>query len=101
MLALLLDVSVQRKGKERGVYNQMLDIKGPTDVRSTSPFGGRFGGAGSGEGAVPDVVVREPSTDLQRPYKVRKPIEAQSFGYERPEEQTSYGGSGHEWDERM
>lgn len=38
--------------------------------------------------------MRGPSHDIQRPYKVQRPIEAQRFGYSHPEEQTSYGGGG-------
>jgi len=98
LLALALDLHVQRRTKERGVYNQMLDIKGPTDVRSNSPFHqNEHLGA-----STPDIRVREPSADLQRPYKVQRPIEAGHFGYAQPEEQTSYGGGGgHEWDDRL
>ena len=67
----------------------MLDIKGPMNLRTSSPFGGQDGG-----GDVLAVNVREPSSDAQRPYKVQRPIEARNFGYAQPEEQTSYGGGG-------
>lgn len=99
MLALALDLRVQRKTKERGIYNQMLDIKGPTEVTSSSPFHQ----ADDLNASVPDVRVMRPSTDLQRPYKVQRPIEAGHFGYEQPEEQTSYGGGGgqHDWYHRL
>lgn len=98
LLALALDLHVQRKSKARGSYNQMLDIKGPTDVRSSSPFHQND----DVNASVPDVRVMGPSTDLQRPYKVQRPIETGHFGYEQPEEQTSYaGGGGHEWDDRL
>ena len=101
----------------------MLDIKAPTDLRSSSPF---HGGAEQSEpahgresspyhtggiGAVHDrsrdpspyesegietaySYGRESSHDFARPYKVQKPIEAQQFGYSAPTEQTSYGGGG-------
>ena len=101
----------------------MLDIKGPTDLRSSSPFhGGAEGfepahrgessphhnGAleatydqrrdpspyGSGGIEAAYSHSREPSHDAARPYKVQKPIEAQQFGYSAPSEQTSYGGGG-------
>lgn len=99
----------------------MLDIKAPTDLRSSSPFHGgvegfepahgrerspyHTGGLEASydqrrdpspyEGA--DTAYshrRDPSHDLARPYKVQKPIEAQQFGYSTPSEQTSYGGGG-------
>lgn len=47
-----------------------------------------------GDGGVPEIHVRGPSHDTQRPYKLQRPIEAGKFGYRRPEEQTSYGGGG-------
>lgn len=65
----------------------MLDIKGSTNLRSSSPFDGQSEG-----GKVPTINVRAPSSDAQRPYKVQRPIEARNFGYAQPEEQTSYGG---------
>ena len=67
----------------RGKYNHMLDIKGPTHLRSPSPFGGQSEG-----GAVPTINVRAPSSDAQRP------IDSRNFGYAQPEDQTSYGGRG-------
>ena len=73
----------------RGKYGHMLDIKGPMNLRSSSPFGGQDGG-----GDAPAINVRAPSSDAQRPYKVQRPIEARNFGYAQPEEQTSYGGGG-------
>ena len=88
MLALALDVRVERQTKARGKYNQMLDIKRPTNLRSSSPFGQANGSE------VPAINVRAPSSDAQRPYKVQRPIEARNFGYAQPEEQTSYGGGG-------
>lgn len=87
ILALLLDVRVERQSMARGKYNHMLDIKGPTHLRSSSPFGGQNEG-----GEVPTINVRAPSSDAQRPYKVQRPIEARNFGYAQPEDQTSYGG---------
>ena len=89
ILALLLDVRVERQSMARGKYNHMLDIKGPTHLRSSSPFGGQSEG-----GEVPTINVRAPSSDAQRPYKVQRPIEARNFGYAQPEDQTSYGGGG-------
>ncbi|KAK4695778.1 hypothetical protein P7C71_g2035, partial [Lecanoromycetidae sp. Uapishka_2] len=98
LLALGLDLHVQRDAKARGVYNQMLDIKGPTDVHSSSPFHHND----DLNASMPDIRVSQPSTDLQRPYKAQRPFEAGQFGYEQPEEQTSYGGGGgHEWDDRL
>lgn len=101
----------------------MLDIKAPTDLRSSSPFhGGAEGfepahrkGSGPYHGGgleasyehrrdpspyetqgIEDAYShrREPSYDSARPYKVQRPIEAQQFGYSAPSEQTSYGGGG-------
>lgn len=101
----------------------MLDIKAPTDLRSSSPFHGgaegfepahrresspyHTGGLGAGRDRSRDPSPyesagietahsygREPSHDLARPYKVQKSIEAQQFGYSAPTEQTSYGGGG-------
>lgn len=102
----------------------MLDIKAPTDLRSSSPFHRGAEGFEStphrresspyhtgGLGAARDgrrdpspyesegietaySYGRDPSHDLARPYKVQKPIEAQQFGYSAPTEQTSYGGGG-------
>ena len=121
LLALALDLHVQRSSTQLGSYNQMLDIKAPTDLRSSSPFHGgaegfepahgrerspyHTGGLEASydqrrdpspyEGA--DTAYshrRDPSHDLARPYKVQKPIEAQQFGYSTPSEQTSYGGGG-------
>lgn len=43
---------------------------------------------------MPEIHVRGPSHDMQRPYKVQKPIETGKFGYSQPEEQTSYAGGG-------
>lgn len=102
----------------------MLDIKGPTDLRSSSPFHGGAEGlepahrresspyhTGALEAIYDDQRRdpspydsegietayshrRDPSHDAARPYKVQKPIEAQQFGYNAPSEQTSYGGGG-------
>ncbi len=58
----------------------MLDIKAPTNLRSSSPFhdaGGENGGH-----------------DVQRPYRTQRPIAAEEFGYAQPVEQTTYGGGG-------
>lgn len=86
--ALALDIRVQRSSTQLGKYNQMLDVKAPTNVRSSSPFH-------SGEDeAVPEIHVRGPSQDIQRPYNVQRPMDTQRFGYSAPEEQTSYGGGG-------
>lgn len=63
------------------MYNQMLDIKAPTNVRSSSPF---HDVGGEGEGG----------HDLQRPYRTQRTFQAEQFGYAQPEEQTTYGGSG-------
>ena len=99
----------------------MLDIKRPTDLRSSSPFHGgaegfqpphrresssyHTGGMESTYDRRRDLSPyesegietaysygREPSHDVARPYKVQKPIEVQQFGYSAPSEQTSYGG---------
>ena len=75
----------------------MLDIKRPTDIRSSSPFHGDSDlhpAASSGQEPSPYGRGRDPSYDIARPYKVQKPIEAQQFGYSQPSEQTSYGGGG-------
>lgn len=101
----------------------MLDIKAPTDLRSSSPFHGgaegfepthrresspyHTGGLGAARDRRRDPSPyesegietaysygRETSHDFARPYKVQKPIEAQQFGYSAPTEQTSYGGGG-------
>ena len=101
----------------------MLDIKAPTDLRSSSPFHGGAEGFESAhrrenspyhtggldatydqrrdpspygsEGIESSYSHRrEPSHDDAKPYKVQKPIEAQQFGYSVPTEQTSYGGGG-------
>jgi len=87
ILALLLDMRVQRNSTKLGRYNQMLDVKNPANARST-------GNLNEQEDGVPEIHVRGPSHDIQRPYKVQRPIEAQRFGYSHPEEQTSYGGGG-------
>ena len=68
----------------------MLDVKGPVNARSISPYPS---GTYAGE-EVPEITVRGPSHDVQRPYKAQSPYEAQKFGYSHPEEQTSYGGGG-------
>lgn len=95
ILALLLDMRIQRNSTQLGTYNQMLDVKGQTNVRSSSPFGASHGHLNEQEdGVVPEIRVKGPSHDLQRPYKVQRPIEAGRFGYSQPEEQTSYGGGG-------
>ena len=94
MLALLLDLSVQRKGAQLGKYNQMLDVKNPSHLRANSPFEASSMNLSGHEEGVPEILVRGPSHDSQRPYKVQRPIEAQKFGYSHPEEQTSYGGGG-------
>jgi len=95
ILALALDMRIQRNSTQLGKYNQMLDVKVPTNVRSTSPFGASVGNLNEQEdGVVPKIHVRSPSHDLQRPYKVQRPMEAGRFGYSHPEEQTSYGGGG-------
>ena len=86
ILALLLDVRVQRRSTQLGKYNQMLDVKGPSNARSTVNL--------NEHEEVPEIYVRGPSHDLQRPYKAQRPIEVQKFGYSHPEEQTSYGGGG-------
>ncbi|CAF9902911.1 MAG: hypothetical protein ALECFALPRED_000066 [Alectoria fallacina] len=123
LLALALDLRVHKYSTLLGSYNQMLDIKAPTDLRSSSPF---HGGAEGFEPAHrresspyhtgglettydqrrdPSPYEsegietayshrRDPSHDAARPYKVQKPIEAQQFGYSAPSEQTSYGGGG-------
>ena len=93
ILALLLDLRVRRNSTQRGKYNQMLDVKNPANVRSGSPFQSTVNLNEHGD-AVPEIHVRGPSHDSQRPYKVQRPIEAQKFGYSHPEEQTSYGGGG-------
>ena len=89
--SVLLDLSVRRKAKQRGAYNQMMDVKIPI-VR-----GGEEGGAKSrdprsnhGEGW------DRRSHDGARAYKVQKPIKATQFGYELPIEQTKYEG-GNNW----
>ena len=88
--ALLLDLRIHRSATQLGKYNQMLDVKGPADVRSTSPYPmGAYGGED-----VPAITVRGPSHDIQRPYTAQRPYEAEKFGYSHPEEQTSYGGGG-------
>ena len=91
ILALMLDLRTQQKSTNLGRYNVMADIKAPVgDVRSSSPF--------HNEGRVDGDYGREPSHDLQRPYRVQKPIEASTFGYAHPEGQTSYeGGGGAGW----
>jgi len=95
ILALVLDMRIQRNSTQLGKYNPMLDVKGPTNVRSSSPFGASVANLHEQEeGVVPEIRVKGPSHDLQRPYKVQKPIEAGRFGYSHPEEQTSYGGGG-------
>lgn len=95
ILALVLDMRIQRNSTQLGKYNPMLDVKGPTNVRSSSPFGASVANLNEQEeGVVPEIRVKGPSHDLQRPYKVQKPIEAGRFGYSQPEEQTSYGGGG-------
>lgn len=81
ILALLLDVHVQRKSRARGKYNQMLDIKAPTNVRSSSPFHDTVGAENGGH-------------DVQRPYRTQRTFQAEQFGYSQPEEQTTYGGGG-------
>ena len=81
ILALLLDVHVQRKSRARGKYNQMLDIKAPTNVRSSSPFHDAVGAEHGGH-------------DVQRPYRTQRTFQAEQFGYSQPEEQTTYGGGG-------
>ena len=64
------------------MYNQMLDIKAPTNVRSSSPFHeGRVDGGYGGH-------------DVQRPYRTQRTFQAEQFGYAQPEEQTTYGGGG-------
>ena len=70
----------------------MLDVKGPTNVRSSSPFQASTANLHESHPGVPEIQVREPSFDGQRPYKVQRPIEAQRFGYSQPVEQTSYAG---------
>jgi len=95
ILALLLDMRIQRKANQLGRYNPMLDVKGPGNARSNSPFGASTANLNVQEdGVVPHILVKAPSHDLQRPYKVQRPIEAGKFGYSQPEEQTSYGGGG-------
>lgn len=47
LLASALDLRVQRTSTQLGKYNQMLDIKGPTDLRSSSPFHGGAEGLSS------------------------------------------------------
>ena len=87
--ALGLDLTVQRKGKARGVYNQMGgDVKTPViNVREVGSDG--FEGRSLrnfGEGH------ERRSHEGAQVYKVQRPIEARQFGYEAPTEQTSYGG---------
>ena len=72
----------------------MLDVKAPSNVHSGSPFQASTMNLNEHVDNVPEIQVRSPSHDLQRPYKVQKPYEAQRFGYSHPEEQTSYGGGG-------
>ena len=58
----------------------MLDIKAPTNVRSSSPFH--------------DADENNGGHDVQRPYRTQRTFQAEQFGYAQPEEQTTYGGGG-------
>lgn len=66
----------------------MLDIKAPTNVRSSSPFHDAAAAADAGAGG------EEGGNDVQRPYRTQRTFQAEQFGYKQPEEQTTYGGGG-------
>ena len=83
--ALILDVSVKRKSRERGAYNSMGGEKKTIGIRQSEPHMGGHELRDFGESW------ERRSHEGARTYKVQRPIEAKQFGYDAPLEQTSYG----------
>ena len=73
----------------------------PWDSRTRDPYSADDYNAGGGRHAESEVDIASPGYsnvgerhEMERPYKVQKPIEAQHFGYQAPSEQTTYAGGG-------
>jgi hypothetical protein len=98
--SLALDLHTIRKAGQRGVYNQMDDVKRSypksneqddfsthLTAGDTQPFGARDA----------SFEVQHPAFahhDAQKAYKAQQQYDASQFGYAAPVQQTSYEGAG-------
>lgn len=91
--AVALDVMVSKREKKSGVYDRMdgLDDKRAWEARTQ----GQEDAAFTTSGALWD----GDQSGLTRPWKSQRTIELDDFGYEAPQEQTTYGNiRGHSMD---
>jgi len=99
--SLALDLYIMRKTRERGVYNQMGDEKRgrprhhPHHSRhdTVDEFSMRDQAGEEAGFRAPSIEFPEYMHEAKRPYKPRREMSAERFGYQRPEEQTSYEGA--------